>query len=281
MNDISWSLLRYALMTVRKGSASGAAAELGVTHATILRGLKRLEKETGVKLFNKSHSGYSPTEQGHQLIELADNIESQIFHWLQNIESEEPTMSGELRVATTEILANGLVCPLLPKFYEKYPNIRLDIKTSYEFCNLTRYEADIALRSTNEPPEHLVGRHLSNITWAVYQSVTLSTTLDHWVGFIDDSLPPAKWLKSLYPDAQIRYKASSILNQIEATKAGVGKALLPCFLADQEPLLKQLEKLDQKYCTQLWLLYNPESRHNKKVRAFVEWIRERIQQEYI
>lgn len=281
MNNINWGLLKYALMTVRKGSASGAAIELGVTHATIIRGLKRLEHETGTKLFNKSPSGYTPTEQGSQLIELADAIEAQIFHWLQTIESNAPTISGELRVATTEIIANGILCPRLSHFYSVYPNIQLDIKTSYEFCNLTRYEADVALRSTNEPPEHLVGRHISNITWAVYESRAHPQQESNWVGFIDDSLPPAKWLKTLYPDARIRYKASSILNQIEATKAGVGKALLPCFLADQESELTKLEALSNEYSTQLWLLYNSESRQNKKVRAFVEWINSQFTSDYI
>lgn len=281
MHDINWGLLRYALMTVRKGSASGAAEALGVTHATILRGLKRLEQETGTKLFNKSPSGYTPTEQGRQLIELADEIESRIYRWRLSVENSRPQVSGILRLATTEIIADGILCPRLPDFYNCYPELQLDINTSYEFCNLTRYETDVALRATESPPEHLIGRQICKISWAIYQSRDPLKKNDHWVGFADSSLPPAKWLPAFYPDAHIRYKATSVHNLLGAAKFGVGKALLPCFLADNEPSLEKLEQLPLQYSTQLWLLFHQESRDDPKLRVFVEWIKSQLDCELI
>lgn len=272
MNNINWNLLRFALMTYRKGSASGAAESLSVTHATVIRGLKRLEEETGVKLFNKSPSGYSATEAGLQLIQMADEVETKIYQWNIDNESAKPELSGKLRLATTEIIANAILCPKLKDFYSLYPNLQLDISSSYDFCNLTRYEFDLAIRSTTSPPEHLIGRQIATISWAIYQSHNISETSNYWVGCSDTNLPPAKWLSQLHPNAKTRYLASSLQNQLEATRAGLGKALLPCFLADKETSLKKLETLEEKHHTQLWLLYNKESKNNPRVKAFVAWV---------
>ena len=272
MNDMNWNLLRFALMTYRKGSASGAAESLAVTHATVIRGLKRLEQETGVKLFNKSHSGYTATEAGLQLIQMADEVESKIYDWNLDIESSKPELSGKLRVATTEIIAYAVLCPKLNDFYRLYPKIQLDISSSYDFCNLTRYELDLAIRSTMAPPEHLIGRKIATISWAIYQAHEINETSDYWVGCIDSTLPPAKWLIEIPPKAKSRYQASSLQTQLEATKVVLGKAVLPCFLADKEPSLNKLETLEEKHHTQLWLLYNKESRDNPRVKAFVSWI---------
>ncbi|MDX1452334.1 MAG: LysR family transcriptional regulator [Oleiphilaceae bacterium] len=272
MHDINWGLLRLALMTHRKGSASKAADALGVTHATIIRGIKRLEEETGTKLFHKSPSGYSPTDHGLSLIDMAAQIEEKIYDWRLSVENTRPQVSGRLRLATTEIIANGVLCPRLPDFYAKYPNIQLDISSSYEFCNLTRYEADIAIRSTTSPPEHLVGRKICDITWGIYQASAVQTDDEYWVA-CDTSFPHAKWFASLYPNARVRYQASSVQNQMEATKQGFGKSMLPCFLADNESGLSKIEALREEFHTELWLLYNKDSRNNPRVRAFVEWVK--------
>lgn len=281
MHNINWGLLRYALITSREGSASRAATELGVTHATIIRGLKRLEETTDTKLFNKSPSGYIPTEHGYKLIQFASDIESLISAWFQEIEKTSDSISGTLRIATTEILASGLLCPKLPGFYAGYPDIQLVIDTSYEFCNLTRYETDVALRSTESPPEHLIGKHLSKVTWAIYQSKTICKKSDYWIGSTDKSLLPARWLLDLFPNAKIRYKSSSVTNHIEAAKSGLGKVLLPCFIADHEPTLEKIDQLPIKYCTNLWLLYNKELKSNQKVKAFVHWMNKQFDNEYI
>ena len=283
MHNINWGLLSYALITSREGSASRAATEMGVTHATIIRGLKKLEENTATKLFNKSPSGYTPTEQGNRLIQVANEIDSLINTWLQEVEETSHSISGALRLSTTDLIANGYLCPNLPNFYKSYPDIELEITTSYDFCSLTRYEADVAIRSTESPPEHLIGRHLTKVSWGIYQSSSqnMKAGETNWIGAIDKSTMPARWLLELHPNARIIYKAHSITNHIEAAKFGLGKVLLPCFAADNEPLLVKVDQLPNKYSTNLWLLYNKELKSNPKVKAFVHWIYEQLKHGYI
>lgn len=272
MDNMNWSLLRYALFTYRKGSASGAAESLNVTHATVIRGLKRLEEETDTKLFSKSPTGYMPTESGRLLINTAEKIEAEIYQWKRNIEKDQKHPKGLLRITTTEAIMNCIICPILEDFYKKYPEVNLEFSTSYGFDNITNHEFDIALRSTSSPSEHLIGRKVKDIQWGVYQSNTGNPDSNDWIGYSDNSLPPAQWMSDLYPNSNIRYRASSILSQLAATKAGLGKSIIPAFVAEHADNLTTLQKLPNDYKTQLWALYHIESRNCIKVTAFVKWL---------
>lgn len=273
MRHLNWGLLRYALYTSRKGTVSRAAEALYTTHATVIRNLKKLEDDTGTQLFIKSKSGYFPTDNGKLLVELAERIEDQIFHWERGVERGQAEPSGVLKVTTTQEIFKELVSPLLPEFCEQYPRINIEFNTSYEFSN-TR-EFDVALRSTYSPPEHLVGRQLKNLHWAVYQHATLDPEKTNWIGFSNPGIPPAKWMQRLYPDVtqqEVVAKSSSLSDNVELTRSGLGRSLLPHFLADGVEELVLVEELPEFCTTKLWLIYHQESRGCAKVQTFVAWI---------
>ena len=58
--------------------------------------------------------------------------------------------------------------PLLAAFRERFPAITLDIVVAEESLNLSRRDADVAIRASNNPPPNLIGRRLSGIAWAIY-----------------------------------------------------------------------------------------------------------------
>ncbi len=272
MRILNWSLLRHALFTCRYGSASGAAQALNVTHATVIRSLRKLEEETETQLFIKSPTGYSPTENGKNLIEMAENIETQIYHWKSNVEKGSREPKGSLRITTTEAIMNHLLCPILPFFYEEFPYVDLNLSTSYNFDNITNHDFDIAIRSTSSPPDHLVGRKIMQISWGAFQKHGANPQSDTWIGFNNNQFQPSQWMKKLYPEANIVLTTSSILSHFSAAKSGIGKALLPLFLTENETSLNMLQQLPSDQSTQLWCLYHRESRNTPKVRAFANWI---------
>ena len=276
MYNLNWGLIRYALFTYRKGSASGAAEALNVTHATVIRGLRKLESETNTKLFNKSPSGYTPTDNGKLLIAVGEKMEAEIYQWKRNIESENTHPSGLLQITTTETIMNSLICPQLSSFNQQYPHIKLEFSTSYEFNNITNHAFDIAIRSTSTPPEHLIGRKIKTVQWGVYHNVANQAEDDEWVGFNNNSAPASQWLSTLYPEASVKCSASSILSQLEAVKAGVGKAILPCFLADKYSDIKKVQSLSDDFTTDIWLLYHRESRDSPKIKAFIGWLKTHV-----
>lgn len=271
MHNINWNLLRYALFTYRKGSASKASEVLNVTHATVIRSLKKLEEESGVRLFNKSSTGYSATPHGKSLIETAEKIESMIYQWERSVSSDQGSPSGVLKITTTEAVMNYLICPYIHKFYEQFPEIELSLTTSDDFKNISNYEYDIAIRSTPEPPEHLIGRKVFNVDWCTYAAHDCDQDTNHWIGYSNTSQLPARWMVELYPSAKISLKASSIVSMVAATKNGLGKALLPSFIGAHEKDLLELERLDRQYSTELWMLYHKEARGCANTQAFTHW----------
>lgn len=273
MYNLNWGLIRYALFTYRKGSASGAAEALNVTHATVIRGLKKLETETNTTLFNKSPSGYTPTDNGKLLIAAGEKMEAEIYQWKRNIESEHSHPSGLLQITTTEAILNSLICPHLSSFNLLYPDIKLEFSTSYEFNTITNHAFDIAIRSTSTPPEHLIGRKVKHVQWGVYHHVSNHAGDDEWVGFNNNSAPASQWLSTLFPNANVKCSASSILSQLEAVKAGIGQAILPCFLADTHADIKKVQSLPDDFTTEIWLLYHRESRDSPKIQAFINWLK--------
>jgi len=123
MHNLSWGLLPYVLYTYRRGTVSGAAEDLNLTHATVIRGLKKLENETGTKLFIKSKSGYAPTEVGTQLIETAERIEDHIELWKRKVSNGQKDPAGRLRVTTTPEIFVYIIAPILDKYYQQYPKV--------------------------------------------------------------------------------------------------------------------------------------------------------------
>jgi len=273
MYNLSWGLIRYALFTYRRGSASGAAEALNVTHATVIRGLKKLEDESNTKLFNKSPSGYTPTDNGKLLNSAGEKMEAEIYQWKINLENENKHPSGLLQITTTGAIMNSLICPHLSAFYLLYPDIKLEFSTSYEFSHMTNHAFDIAIRSTSTPPENLIGRKVKNVRWGIYHNGSNHAKNDEWIGFNNLSAPSSKWMSTLFPDAKIKCSASSILSQLEAVKAGVGKAILPCFVVDNHPEIEKIQSLSDNYTTDIWLLYHRESRGCPKIKAFIDWLK--------
>ena len=271
MNNLNWGLIRYALFTYRKGSASGAAEALNVTHATVIRGLKKLESESNTKLFNKSPSGYTPTDNGKLLIATGEKMEAEIYQWKRNIENENKHPRGLLKITTIETIMNSLICPHLSSFNQQYPDIKLEFSTSYEFRNITNYAFDVAIRSTSTPPEHLIGRKVKIVRWGVYHNS--ETEPNEWIGFNNRSAPASQWMTKLFPEAKIKCSASSILSQLEAVKYGAGKALLPCFVADNHAGIKKSQSLPDDFTTEIWLLHHKESRDCPKIQAFIGWLK--------
>jgi DNA-binding transcriptional LysR family regulator len=190
--------------------------------------------------------------------------------------------SGELRLTTNDTLLVHLLPDILAGFRRAYPEITLDVVVSNRSLNLYKRDADVALRATHRPIETLVGRRIAGIGWAIYGpasladgklDIDLATRSHDWVGFGDNlaSIKPAKWLKQRVDSQRIAYKANTVLGLAEAVAAGIGLALLPCFIAAVTPGIARLSAPDAELESGLWLLTHADLRHTARVRAFMDF----------
>lgn len=283
MNEqkVSWDALRTVLAIAEAGSLSGAARGLGVSHATVFRRLGAIEACFGVKLFERESGGYTPTPAGEDIAAAAKRMESEAVGVERRVAGRDLLPSGSLRVTTTDTLLIGLLTPILASFRTGYPEISLEVAVSNAPLSLTRREADVALRATASPPENLVGRRIGRIAQAVYGAVdahkdrVLADRRETaWVGPDETPWYPQldAWMKKHGLDECCGYRTDSLQGMQAAVRAGVGVAVLPCYVGDTDQHLVRLAEPVPELAADLWLLTHPDMRRVVRVRTFTEFV---------
>ena len=269
--------LELTLALVRGGSLAAAGERLGVDASTVFRGLQRIERGLGRRLFERTRSGYLATELATQLAEHAEKMEVALEGARSSIEAAPAQVSGTVRITTTDTVLHGLVAPALRSLQKAHPLLVYELHTGNELASLTRRDADIAVRATKRPPQHLVGRQIGPIRVALYAAKRGSARKledvhagqADWIA-PDDALPEHPsviWRKRRFPKAEPRFRVNSILSVLELVALGLGVGIVPLFLAEGRSDIVRLTEPLAECETDLWLLTHPESRHLRRVAA--------------
>ncbi len=269
--------LETVLAMVRAGTLADAGERLGVDASTVFRAIQRIERGLGTPLFERSRAGYQPTELALELElgERAERMESELESARSVAQLRPDQVSGTVRITTTDTILHGLVAPALLGLQASHPALSYELHAGNELASLTRRDADIAVRATKRPPQHLVGKAIGPIRVALFaaRKVRIKRLADveasavPWIA-PDDALPEhpsVVWRKRRYPKVTPRYRVNSILTVKELVALGLGVGVLPLFLADGDPELRQLGEVLDEAQTELWLLTHPESRHLRRV----------------
>lgn len=271
--------LALVLALVRGGTLARAAELLKVDVSTVFRSLRRLEQALGNVLFEKSRAGYLPNTAAQLLAQQAELAEKALEAARLGLEQGREAVSGTLRLTCTDAVLHGLLLPALARFMPGYPALELELTTSNDFANLSRRDADIALRLTTAPPGHLVGRCLGPVPYVLCAADSYLARVPerdparmNWVA-PDDFLPnhpSLVWRRQYFPEARPAYRCNSMLSVVQLVRAGLGIAALPEYLVRDEPGLRVLEA-DLPGCSSaLWLLTRPDCRHLRSVTTLFE-----------
>lgn len=287
MHRMDWDNLRFFLEVARKGSIRAASDTLAVNHSTVSRRITAFEKKLGVRLFERIPDGYALTAAGEEMLKSAQHIEEEVVKLDRQVIGRDAELSGVLRVTMPTALATHLLMPDIAAFTKKYPGIHLELAFSSEEFNLRKREADIAIRLTHKPPEYLVGRRVLQPAKGVYASHDYLKS-NHpgahpeklrWIGWDEVSSQPPWNKDSRFASLPVVHRADDMAAQLEAVKAGMGIAILPCFMADTIPTLQRLELITSKsFCGDLWILRHEDLRATARVRAFVDFMIEAFEQ---
>lgn len=269
--------LEVTLALVRGRTLAAAAERLGVDASTVFRSLQRIERGLGRPLFERSRSGYVATELATQLAGHAEAMEVAVEAARSAAQAEPSQVSGTVRITTTDTVLHGLVAPTLPALREVHPLLVYELHAGSELASLTRRDADIAVRATQRPPPHLVGKRVGTLRVAVYAArkgaararAAVEAGSADWIA-PDDALPEhpsVTWRKRHHPKVEPRYRVNSILSVLELVALGLGVGVVPLFLAAGRRDLVALSEPLESAETDLWLLAHPESRHLRRVAA--------------
>jgi DNA-binding transcriptional LysR family regulator len=282
----NWDNIRFFLAVARSGSVRAAASVLGVNHSTVLRHVSQLEAQLGARLFEKLPSGYVLTPAGEEILELAGSMESLSSQLQAQIFARDQSLSGALRVAMPPSLATDLLMPDLAEFSCQHPAIELQIISSYDTVNLTRRQADVAIRLVYDQmtlPQHLIGTRLQDVYRGVYIASSLLDSLQsddlsdiRWILKEEDGDAP-DWAASQGPGSKRPpIIVNDLASQVAAAKAEMGATILTCFIGDEDPELVRVPGSVTEYYGTIWLLTLDETRKIKRVKVFSDFIKSRI-----
>ncbi|MDZ5603069.1 LysR family transcriptional regulator [Pseudomonas sp. RP23018S] len=282
--QITHADLSLVLALERGRSLAKAAELLKVDVSTVFRSIRRLESALGTALFVKSRKGYLPTDTAQALAEQAERAEVALQAARIAMTSGEQVVSGTVRLTCTEAVLHGLLLPALASFMPGYPALSLELGTSNTFANLSRRDADIALRLTNAPPEHLVGRCLGSTSYVLCGRPELREALEadvHRVPWItpDDSMPDhptVAWRNQQHPGLIPRYQCSGMSTVAQLVSSGMGVAALADFTVPTLPGVEALSGPLPGCDTQLWLLTRPDCRALRSVQTLFEELTPRL-----
>ena len=276
---IDWTDLQFVLALARSGSLAAAARSLGVSHTTVLRRVAALEQSQGLRLFERLRTGYALTAGGEEVLAAAQAVAEAVTDLERRLAGRDLRLEGLLRVATIDSLAVSLLPTILADFHAKHPAVSIDLAMSASMANLTRRDADVAIRISNDPPDNLVGRRICPVGLAVYRARGGDEHLrdrdlpaHRWIGPSDAlaGTHVAAWMRDQIEEASVILRVDSLVGMAEAAAAGIGLAALPCYLGDRDPGLERACAtpiiLDRP--ADLWVLTHKDLRRTARVRAF-------------
>ncbi len=275
---LDWDDLRVFLELARSGSLSAAARALRIGHATVGRRVAALEAALGRSLVTRRAGGYALTPEGEAVRALAEAMDERAMAILRR-SGREAGLAGRLRLTATPALAERFLVPRLGPLRVRHPGLELEVVTDNRTLSLDRREADLAVRLARPRTGDLVARRLATVAFGLFARPGAPDALIAYDEAMAD-LPEAVWLARHGAGRRVAFRSNSAQAQLAAAKAGFGVALLPCWLAAEEPDLSPVRALGPAIAPfpeappprEAWLVLHRDLKDAPRVRAVAEHI---------
>lgn len=287
---MDWNSLKVFLAIARRGSLSGAANDLVVNHSTIFRRLNAFEENIGGKLFERINNNYELTSLGHELLDLAQNIENSFDGIERHIVGKDFQPKGIVKITAPNNIAYRYLPRYISDFNVEYPEILIELLVSNQTFNMTNRQADIAVRATSSPPEHLIGRQVSTFNWSVFGGkkygdrfglpANIEELINHsLIGATGamSRLSAFVWLDKHFRN-QVITRCDDLTAMSYFVESGQGLAFLP---DDQcRPELIRLFGIQESKPSNLWLLTHPDLRNVERIKLVMQYLTKAFSHEW-
>ena len=276
MNSPNWDDLRYFLALSQAGTLSASARALKVEHTTVARRIETLETALGTRLFDRFPKGWALTVAGTTLLPHARAME-QDMHALMRLASGTLALSGTVRISAPPALAAYLLAPRLRSTLRHLPGIAVDLVGETRQADLTRREADIALRFERPTAPGLAVRQLASVSYSLYASAAYlkAHAAAQWefLGY-DEQLqdaPQQQWLDTVRGARRYCLRSNDLGALFQAAVAGCGVVVLPqYFFAGKRSPLTTIATPACPLKRKLWLVMHDDVRRSAPVRAVAD-----------
>ncbi len=283
-----WNDLAVILAVCRSGSLSGAARMLGYNHSTVFRKINAIEKKTGVRFFERLPQGYVMTEAGQTAMRYAERIETEVHALGREVLGQDLQLRGNVRVTSPEGIATDIAPPILAEFCRRNPEVSVDLLASNAALDLSRREAEVALRATPKPPDSSLGRKICDFRFALYaapeyldRNPDVPLQEHDWclLQGIVQWLVPLIWKNKSLGESRTVFTAGATRSILNAASAGLGITALPCYVGDGDERLVRVSPPLERLNMELWILTHPDLRHTVRVRALMEFLYDAFRRE--
>jgi len=249
------------------------------------RRIAALESGLGATLFVRTPDRLNTTPAGLALVPRAERIEAEAQASERDLQANRATLAGPLRVTGGDALINHVVVPSMGELFTAHPELVIELRTETAIVDLSRREADVALRLARPKEPALVARNLGELPFAIFASEaylqrrgtprTVAAAAAHdFIGYDAalNHMSQVRWLHQTIPSPRFVLRATTITTQVIACAEGLGLALLPLFSAAREPRLRQLFPRQIGPTRELWGVFHADMRHNPRIAAFLGWL---------
>jgi DNA-binding transcriptional LysR family regulator len=261
-----------------------------VKHSTVGRRLAALEAALHTRLFTHTPDGFALTQAGSDIVALAEEIEKNVETIERRAAGDDARIDGVVRLTTSESFSAFFI-KRLGELRVRHPNLLVEVLSANRSLDLTRREADLAVRAAPVTDPTLVARRLAVCGWSMYATegyivrkgpiASPEQLAGHDVLGFDDTLrqsPGAQWLDAHGAGANQVLRGNSIVSLLNAALVGMGTALLPCFLGDAEPTLRRLTPRVLGV-RDVWLVVHPDMARVARVRVVMDFLIELMKRE--
>lgn len=283
---MEWEDFKHFLAVARTGSLSKAAIALRSSPATVGRRIASMEASLTARLFERRQSGYSLTELGEAIRCRAEDIEESVLALQREAFGRDLQVTGKVRLATAEDIASLVVAPHLAAFKTLHPGITIEVVANWDVANLSRREADVALRTARPTQGDYVIRKIGTWKCALYvakryaeeRRLTIPITALDGIELIawteESAFHGGAWFEQQGKALPIVFAANSRHIQHAACRAGLGAAVLPCLAGDPDAELVQILLSNHVRNAELWLVTHQDLHRTARVRALRDFLTE-------
>ena len=288
---MDWDKLRIFHAVADAGSLTHAGDTLHLSQSAVSRQIRALEESLNTTLFHRHARGLILTEQGELLFDATKSMNKRLEAAAARIRDSEEEVFGELRVTTTTAFGTLWLAPRLPKLYEQYPDLKIDLMLEERVLDLPMREADIALRMKEPSQADLIRKRLMSVRMRLYASHSyleksaplndIEDIANHRLISQNLSAPQVAAGSSLVQhlltyDVPSTFTVNNYFGVLQGVLNGLGVGVLPDYITEDFPdLVRVLPELESGEVP-VFLAYPEELRQSKRISIFRDFVQEEI-----
>lgn len=291
--SLAWEHVRSFLAVVREGSLLGAARRLKLTQPTIGRHIDLLEDKIGAPLFTRGRDGMILTDKGLNLVTSAEAMGASAEDFERRATGLQETIAGPVRISANEIFGALLLPAILVPFMAEHPEIEIEVEISNAATNLTRRDADVAIRMFRPLRADLIARKIAELPLGLYAHSdylerhgaprSVPDLQEHvFIGFDRNAglIDAAAAVGVRFAASDFQFRCDSILSHVSAIRSGLGIGVTHQGLAARWPgVVRVLSDLDLP-ALEMWLVCHSDVRTNRRIRLMMDYLAQALQTPY-